>query len=175
MRKFSSLLAIVLPLGLLIAGAPPAAAFTITQTQPTVTACVAVKGASTADLTPIVAAPCDDRFKQQWIYHNGQFLVTGTADGTTRCLTVPVPQLSLKAPPPQVVVLDDCNRSPTSVAHLWVLFAQGHTFSQLFALGGQQLCLDSGGNIGDGFQLAVDTCKIPPTSPFAPGQHWYLR
>lgn len=172
-RKSLSMLGVVLLPSLLIASAPQASAFTITQLSSLsvgsppgpATACVDVAGASTANGTPIGPFPCNNQFNEQWIYQNGQFLGLGTvgfgSSGVNKCLSVHGSSIV----PGAGVELDTCVSG--NGFQLWFVEGSG-PLSDLVNLA-TGFCLDSRGEIGAGLQLAVEPCNK------SAGQQWDLK
>ena len=172
MRISLSMLGVVLLHGLLIASAPKASAFTITQlsnktvgTPPgAVTACVDVAGASTANGAKIGPFPCNNQFNEQWIYEGGQFVGLGTVgfDGgaVNKCLSVH----GNSTLPGAGVELDTCTGGR---GQLW--FIQGSNNFAIIANSFTSFCLDSLGKIGSGLQLVVEPCDG------SVGQNWVLK
>jgi Ricin-type beta-trefoil lectin domain-like len=176
MRKSLSMLGLVLLPGFLVAGAPQASAFTITQLSNQsvgsppgpATACVDVAGASTANGTLIGPFPCNNQFNEQWIYQNGQFLGLGTvgfgAAAVNKCLSVH----GNSTVPGAGVELDTCAGGG---GQLWLVegvvsLAGNHSTIENLATG---FCLDSKGAIGAGLQLVVEPCNG------SAGQQWDLK
>ncbi|MBV8737963.1 MAG: ricin-type beta-trefoil lectin domain protein [Alphaproteobacteria bacterium] len=173
MRKNLSMVGAVSVLGLLLANASQANAFTITQLSNQAvgnpafpaTACVDVGGASTADGAIIGPFPCNNQLNEQWIYANGQFLGLGTvgfgAGAVNKCLSI-----HNDSPADGTgVELDTCITGNTS--QVWDLFGDSN-FSEIVNLGSNK-CLDSQGKIGGGLQLVIETCNG------SAGQKWNLK
>ena len=173
MRKSLSTLGLVLLLGLPMATASPAAAFTITQLSNQkvgnpafpATACVDVGGAGTADGTIVGPFPCNNQFNEQWIYANGQFLGLGTVGfgkgAVNKCLSVH----NDSTLPGTGVELDTCLTGNTS--QTWDLVGSS-TVSEIINVAADK-CLDSQGKIGGGLQLVIEPCNG------SAGQKWLLK
>ena len=144
--------------GFVLFGAGSASAFEITQAIPNTdqTACADVKGAATADNTPVEAYPCSGFFNEQWSLVKGQLQGIGTANGDTQCLEAGT-SLSQTFP----AVLNSC-------AQTWQMVNIGSQAIFLFtnSLG---YCLDSRGKYGSGAQLVIDLCNA------VAAQYWVLK
>jgi chitinase len=163
MRKMLPLLGVLLPLGMLIASAPEAAAVTITQPSSTgdVTGCVDVAGADTAEGTRVGAYPCNNYFNEQWIWSYSQFLGIGTTSSVNTCLSVHGNATTSGS----LVELDACVAKNASQE--WEIYGTG-ALSEIIGIA-SKLCLDSQGNIGSGSQLVIKTCNA------SAGQQWELK
>ena len=162
MGKFSRVFAVVLPLGVLIAGNMQADAFTMTQTSNqsvnggVITACGDDGGAATAPGTPVGPYPCNNQFNEQWIWSNGYLLGLGTANGANNCLSV------VQGNPTQngaLVGLSPCAGAATA----WNLTYGGIVNAV------SSNCLDSQGQIGGGLALVTNNCTYTGT------QQWSLK
>jgi hypothetical protein len=138
---------------LLLAVAAPARAFEITQvipkTNPPLTACMDVKGANTANGTPVEAYPCNGYFNEQWRMDGSAITGTGGYGAKTTCLAI-VNGLAVLA-----------NPCPSAGAPI--------EFNLGVLEGGNGDCFDSQGKYGSGAQIAVTSCA------FDASQTWIVR
>jgi len=126
--------------------------------------CVADEAGNTANGTPVIAYSCSGAFNDEWNFNGGKITGIGTANGTTKCLTVATP-----VSPGNVVTLSTCTSSVAG-QRWWALATSSTPFGEVMVYPGG-LCLDSAGgpSVGGGTQLVVNECNG------AASQNWNLR
>jgi len=126
--------------------------------------CVADQGGNTANGTPVIAYSCSGAFNDEWNFNGGHITGIGTANGASKCLTVPSP-----VSPGDLVTLSTCTSSGGG-QNWWVVATSSTPFGEVTVIPGG-LCLDSSGgpSVGGGTQLVVNECNG------AASQNWNLR